>query len=282
MREELRDRDDLDPSIYWSYHDRLPAVLAYKSRPKAPPSAAQTLAALATFHNPYEGEPLHARQLDESPTAFVKRLPPSTTHRDDAGPWLWIANPHEKHSFLDHDLSTLRTRGEALLEDYTQHKRDVEQKMEGKAAATITKRLRSAQAELAKDIRDLAVECNVKSGKWMLFPQIEDLDRTWRTVCEGVVNRKLGDSAKVATAGSERGQEGVRLICVYTHDFTDEKDVRRVLDELVDMGLVDEEEGKPVWYKVDAYTHLGIESKNEYGLRASLFGSQAMLAKSKK
>ena len=36
-----------------------------------------------------------------------------------------------------------------------------------------------------------------------------------------------------------------------------------------------------VLWDVDAYTHLGITSNNEWGLKASMYGSKAMLAEKK-
>lgn len=260
-------------SIYWTFHGRLPAVLARRSRPSS-----TTPVTAAVIHNPFEGQVASARQLNESPSDFVNRLAPSQIHRDDAGPWLWIADPCQKHEFLDHDHSRLLADGEQLLRQYKLHKQQMEAKSRGIAMSTNAKRLRAAQNQLAENIRLLALECNVKTGKWMLFPRIEALDRTWQAICEAVVSGKLGSTAKVATGGSERGHDGVRLICVYTRDFTNEEDIKRVLDRLLRMGLVDQRrEANGIWYKLDAYTHLGIESGNEYGLKASLFGSRALL-----
>lgn len=50
------------------------------------------------------------------------------------------------------------------------------------------------------------------------------------------------------------------------------EDVRRVLDELLDLELC-RRDGKPIYYKCDAYTYLNLSSNNEYKLRASLYSS---------
>jgi hypothetical protein len=71
-----------------------------------------------------------------------------------------------------------------------------------------------------------------------------------------------------------------RLICVYTKDFTDVEDVRRVLHALIEMGLVAADMPRGIAYKCDAYTYLDIYAKNEYGLPASIYGSKEMLAES--
>lgn len=107
----------------------------------------------------------------------------------------------------------------------------------------------------------------------MLFPELEELNRFWRLVVEGVVNNRLGPTAKVAP---DDGTDKARLICVYTKDFRDKADVLRVLQELASMGLAK----KPIYYKSDPYTILNIyrETAASYGLQASLYSSQKMLA----
>lgn len=112
----------------------------------------------------------------------------------------------------------------------------------------------------------------------MLFPAAEDLTRVWREVVEGTINNRLGSAAKVAT---DQGRKDRRLICVYTKDFRDIEDVRRVLKELVAQGLVDS--GRGIYYKADAYTYLDIYGENaaEYGLQASVYSSQKLLSLAK-
>jgi hypothetical protein len=110
----------------------------------------------------------------------------------------------------------------------------------------------------------------------MLFPELPDLSRIWRLVVDGVINNRLGPTAKVAP---DNGSNDSRLICIYTKDFRDKDDVLRVLQELVSIGVVGA--GKQsIYYKSDPYTHLNIYSKTapQYGLQASLYSSQKMLA----
>jgi hypothetical protein len=47
----------------------------------------------------------------------------------------------------------------------------------------------------------------------MLFPKLEELTHVWTRVVEGVVNNRLGSTAKVAP---DEGKPGERLICIYT------------------------------------------------------------------
>lgn len=69
----------------------------------------------------------------------------------------------------------------------------------------------------------------------------------------------LGIAAKVAP--DEGDDRKPRLICVYTRDFTDLKDVSRVLNRLVDLGIV-EKKGRPIYYKCGMFiTSETIDSK---------------------
>lgn len=116
----------------------------------------------------------------------------------------------------------------------------------------------------------------------MLFPTEDDVDHIWRIVCNAVVSNRLGHSAKVAAEpASSIGREGPgsesrRLICVYTYNYTDMADVQRVLDALVELGLCPAE-GNGIYYKCDAFTMLGIDSGNQWGLKASLYSSRDLL-----
>jgi len=108
----------------------------------------------------------------------------------------------------------------------------------------------------------------------MLFPTLDDVPRYWYKVAEATADNRLGIGAKISTGLDDDRKE--RLICVYTKDFSDMDDIRRVLQTLVDMDLVPED-GRGLYYKCDAYTHLEINSGNEYGLAASLYSSKEML-----
>ena len=81
--------------------------------------------------------------------------------------------------------------------------------------------------------------------------------------------------AKIATDPSPGNDS--RVICVYTKDFSDEADVRRVLDELIDIGVVQRDQPRSTPYKPDAYTYLDINSNNPYKIPASLYLSRDML-----
>lgn len=122
----------------------------------------------------------------------------------------------------------------------------------------------------------------------MLFPAPEDVNRVWRLVAEAVVDGRLGDTAKVAPADPPNPfvaapkKQSSHLICVYTKDFSDLEDVKRVLEELIELGLAPRNAAdRAIYYKADAYTYLGLDSSNAYGLKASLYSSKDIVNLSK-
>ncbi|KAL9122076.1 MAG: hypothetical protein Q9187_001360, partial [Circinaria calcarea] len=179
------------------------------------------------------------------------------------------------------DWASLTARGEALLAAYAAQKLAVETSMVGRPKAVITRKLNAHRKQLEESLLTAARDTGCTAGKWMLFPTEEDVNSVWRAVAEGTARGELGTAAKVAT-DEGKGDRVPRLICVYTADFGDRVDVRRVLERLLERGLVG---GKGDWglerlvyYKCDAYTHLGINSVNEWGLKASLYSSKEAMA----
>lgn len=95
-----------------------------------------------------------------------------------------------------------------------------------------------------------------KSGKWLIFPAIENVNEIWEKIKRAVENGFLGNKAKVASANNTRinkytGKE-CQVICVYTYDWTDKEDVIRVREELRKLGISEE-----IGYKTDADTMAG-------------------------
>lgn len=265
--------------------------------------------------NYYEGQ-TSAKQLSETLSDFLERLPPSTTPLSTCGPWIWIANPYpaaQRNSsgkiVTDPegcDIASFRQLGTRLLENYLARKQEIETQNPDKQPGSVTRMLRPDRVRLESSIRELARQKNVTCGKWMLFPDASDVDWVWAVVAKGVWEGKLGISAKVATAPHDGPASGEaderarnreqRLICVYTYDFSDKDDVKRVLLGLKQLGLLDSDSfggddsrggghggsstavGKVIYYKCDAYTYLDISSNNEYKLKASMYNSRDLLA----
>lgn len=114
----------------------------------------------------------------------------------------------------------------------------------------------------------------------MLFVDPALVDDVWATVARATVRNELGIAAKVGPREGGRGSSKERLICIYTYDFSDRQDVGRVLGRLKELELV-RPGRKPIYYKADAYTHLGIASGNHWGLKASIYSSTEIFALTK-
>jgi hypothetical protein len=91
-------------------------------------------------------------------------------------------------------------------------------------------------------------------GKWLIFVPLTQVDEVWAKVKPATERGLLGDSAKVATAKPNRNATSpdTRVICVYTYDWTDEADVRRIREQLRQLGIV-----AKIPYKADTDTLAG-------------------------
>ena len=88
----------------------------------------------------------------------------------------------------------------------------------------------------------------------------------WKTLAALHLNGDLGIDAKVATKLQALGPSQSYVICVYTRDYLNLNDVQRVRKKLKEIGF-----NKPLAYKPDLYTYLGIYSKTFPGLKASRY-----------
>jgi hypothetical protein len=117
----------------------------------------------------------------------------------------------------------------------------------------------------APDHREQYAAGEGRSGKWLVYVPVARLDAWWELVRDATWRGDLGASAKAATARPNELQAspGNRLICVYTGDWQNLSDVRRVLGAVRDLGVS--------WrlpYKTDAATSAGV-----YGRGVSLYVS---------
>ncbi|KAJ5967723.1 hypothetical protein N7501_003971 [Penicillium viridicatum] len=268
-----------DPEPFWAEtHQKLLSTIQQQLR--APPTRAKAASSDISMDDasPEPGViPRNQRGKTEPIARFLSRLPPSTTQAADVGPWIWMFDPHmPSKQNGDGDIPALLRKGRELLQEYENESatlREAHDKSGAKTTAALTRKLNPMRKELEKSILDLARETGVTSGKWMLFPTVDRVDEFWGAVVRAMEKGELGDVAKVAT-GDGGGES--RLICVYTDDFGDVEDVKRVVSKLVDIGLVGKGP-RSVYYKSDAFTHLEISSKNEYGLKASMYSSREVL-----
>ncbi|KAI4211999.1 MAG: hypothetical protein LQ349_009382 [Xanthoria aureola] len=281
-RAQLEEKaSSFDPTTYWENHSHLLPVIAAAARANL--EAASSSSPSKPLYNPYEGS-ICGRQLNEPVENFLKRLPPLTTAASSQYPWIFIANPHATSRPTDRDQTGFTKLAEELLEAFSHKKSEIETSMAGKAKGSVTRKLTPLRKALENDLLAAAKKKHCTSGKWMLFPYPEDVNRQWAIVAAATVNRELGTAAKVAP-DEHKGDRAPRLICVYTKDFSDLEDVKRVLVRLVELGLVKKKgagEERGIYYKADVFTELGINSDNEWGLKASLYASRDLLEARKK
>ncbi|KAL9127983.1 MAG: hypothetical protein Q9217_003244 [Psora testacea] len=263
-----------DPSIYWATHDFQPAVMASKATLNSPaPSAPKPV------FNFYENYP-SGRHLSETVSEFLARLPPYSTQTTDHGPWIYIANPSYRFDPTSEDLRGFKKSATELLENFSNLQANTEASMD-EAKSLPRRTLTPLRKQLERDIFNLARQKGITSGKWMLFPPPEDVDRVWKLVAQATADEELGHAAKVATDDGA-GNRRARLVCVYNEDYADKGEVKRILQRLDRMGLVRGKEAigetRGIFYKADAYSWLEINGGNEWGLRPSLYSSKEVLA----
>ncbi|KAI1848334.1 hypothetical protein JX266_005640 [Neoarthrinium moseri] len=275
-----------DTDEWWALHGSVATPLKLQSRKITRPESSH-------FHNAYAGFP-YAWQLTETVDDFLGRLPPATTEGSKAGPWIFICNPFiERRSKQEAQNQNVRgCEDEAPEEDETDLHRFIEGGMErlhlvtdfhgemNKSTVSPAVRGRErnkAAADATRDILALAHALHVRTGKWMLFCDVHAVNEVWGIVAKATANNELGIAAKVATR-SELDPRTERLICVYTTDFIDRSDVERVARKLKQLGLV-KAYGKPLYYKPDAYTYLGIGSGNPWGFKASIYNTKELLGR---
>ncbi len=93
-----------------------------------------------------------------------------------------------------------------------------------------------------------------KSGKWLVFADINEVDDLWANIKKATEEGKLGGGSKVATAkpNPNAANPNTKVICVYSYDWTDRKDVKQIREELRSLGIT-----KKIPYKSDKDTMSG-------------------------
>ena len=94
----------------------------------------------------------------------------------------------------------------------------------------------------------------------MIFCPANEINAVWAVVARATADNDLGIAAKVTPDGGD-GRD--RLICIYTMDFSNMKDVTRVIRKMKDLGLVDTRE-RPIYYKCgQSQFHLQLDITND-------------------
>ena len=92
------------------------------------------------------------------------------------------------------------------------------------------------------------------TGKWLLFIPLKQLDAAWEVICKATMTGKLGFASKAATAklNPNASDPNIKVICVYTRDYSDVSDVKRVREQLRKLGFT-----AKIPYKTDYATARG-------------------------
>jgi len=112
------------------------------------------------------------------------------------------------------------------------------------------------------DLDELARRFNKLTGKWMVFVETDRVDFLWSRIASATHAGTLGFSAKV----SPLDDSGSHIICVYTHDYTDSIDVRKVRKGLYRLGVKER-----IGYKPDIYTNCRVYKDNAWGILPSRY-----------
>jgi hypothetical protein len=91
-------------------------------------------------------------------------------------------------------------------------------------------------------------------GKWLVFVPVAQIDEVWAKIELATEEGRLGSSVKVATArpNPNATNPDTKVICVYTYDWTDEADVKRIRQQLRELGITSK-----IPYKADQDTYAG-------------------------
>jgi len=102
----------------------------------------------------------------------------------------------------------------------------------------------------ADNIDNLAKRTGILVGKWLIYRIESEIDSAWKTIAVATINGNLGTSAKVSTLLHKQKRY---VICVYTYNYLDFRDVENVRNVLKEIEI-----NEKLCYKPDIYTYLGI------------------------
>ena len=101
-------------------------------------------------------------------------------------------------------------------------------------------------------------EYTSRGGKWLIFVSSLNLDALWTKIKNAVENGSLGGMAKAPAKRNPPFQSSNHgVICVYTYDWEDVQDVKRIRQELRRLGI-----RRKISYKTDEDTEQGMYRAN--------------------
>ena len=110
-------------------------------------------------------------------------------------------------------------------------------------------------------------------GKWMIMIDEKHADEIWQALGKGLLSGYLPDciiSIKMKLSDLRGKADNTNKINVYTEDFSNEEDVRKAEDGIIEhlfRSGISTERIKVMKYKAELYTHVGIFTQNKFGGR---------------
>ena len=125
-----------------------------------------------------------------------------------------------------------------------------------------------------EDVYALAERYKIRRGKWLAFPKSpQEADAVWTRIVNAAIRGDLCNISQVKVSTTNPREPGY-VLCAYTEDFLDERQVeaashslKRTIFKMSDNRLL---------YKADIFTHLGIYSKNEWGIKPTIYSSKLL------
>jgi len=120
---------------------------------------------------------------------------------------------------------------------------------------------------LPEDKKALALE-DVLTGKWLLYRKdFPATDALWPLLKVALFSGLLGVSMKTSTPKQSKDDDDETVTCVYTKDWRDIEDIRRVL---VGLREVTRWPNEKLYYKPDEMTLMGLSGSVYYSPRDDL------------
>ena len=196
-------------------------------------------------------------RANESIDTFLARLPPCTMNSHGARIRIERPASDTVHGH-DNQLDSFKQTANRTLQSLSQSLAEFNDS---------SKARETAKTEILSAARD----AGIKSGKWIFWSPVKHVNDLWSLVAKETLTNQLGTAAEVMIADARKGDEQ-RLIVVHTADFDNIEEISRVLKALVDLikseGLMTKV--AQLFYKPEAYSVLGIRTRNKWGLQASL------------
>lgn len=179
----------------------------------------------------------------EFPSWLESNRPSQVSRFGDAvsGPVGWIAVYGTTHCPSNGDVSGLQESWEKLLS--------------------------SGRAVTFQTVKELALNHNVLTGKWLMHLDSGfKVDHAWECIAKAILDGKIS-VAKVSPR--EPSSDGKHVICVYNENFADEEQVMQLDAAIRATGVK-----CPLSYKPDVYTYLGIYRNNRWKLCPTIYESK--------